>query len=307
MSHIAKRTYRLDRKIIRLQDAIENALDMARPSLQSRRHTLSVSIPDEDIYVNADPVRLEQVFANLLDNAGKYTPSGGSIFVSVTRTGNSVVIAVRDTGIGIARDRLVGIFEPFQRSVDHERGSPGLGIGLSISKKIVEMHGGSIVASSGGLDDGSEFRIYLPMSSEKVFSTLDAPQQAPGATPGNGNQKRRIVVVDDNKAAAEGLAKLLRHFGHETELAYDGPEALEVIARFKPDIAVLDIGLPGMSGHELAKEIIKMEKMTPKLIAVTGYGQDEDKMKAKNSGFDYHFTKPVGIADLRSVIDGLGA
>ncbi len=296
ISRINNKKYRLERSVIELGSVITHAVNMSAPAIRARNHTISVSLPESPVHLNADPVRLEQIIANVLNNAAKFTPPNGKIYISVVPQEGAVSIIIRDNGIGIDEEASQYIFEPFRRASDHQRETPGLGLGLSLTKRLVELHGGTISMHSGGKNLGSEFIITLPTTVEKAAPVEKLKEIAPS------KQKHRVLVVDDNKPAADGLAKLLRHFGYETALAYDGTEALQAIEKFRPSVAVLDIGLPGMSGYEVAQKV-RLLSGGPALVAVTGYGQSTDKLRARDSGFAYHLTKPVGIRDLTNVLD----
>jgi len=248
-----------------------------------------VTPPETPVYVNADRTRLAQVFANLLNNSAKYSEPGQPISVSFGRDGNDAVVRVRDMGIGIHPEMLPRVFEMF-RQADRTGGRArgGLGIGLSLVKRIVEMHHGTVTATSEGLGQGSEFVIRLP--------AIDAPHPAvETAIPvSDDSRRRRILVVDDNEDAAESLAALLSINGHDTRLAYDGPDALREAERFRPDVVFLDIGMPTLDGHETAKLIRRQPwGRDMVLIALTGWGQSEDRRRSKDAGFNHHLVKPA--------------
>jgi CheY-like chemotaxis protein len=251
--------------------------------------------------LNADPTRLAQVFANLLDNAAKYSEKGGRIWLTTQRQGSVVTISVRDSGSGIAAEHLPRIFEMFsQVEPALERSHGGLGIGLALVKGLVELHGGSVEARSGGSGLGSEFIVRLPI--------IDAPAQAAqksgdiGEKPGLG-KRRRILIADDLRDTVNSLAMMLRLAGHEIQTAHDGLEAVQAAAVFRPDVVLLDIGMPKMNGYEAARHIRAQpwgEKMV--LVALTGWGQEEDKRRATEAGFDHHLTKPVEPAVLHKLL-----
>jgi CheY-like chemotaxis protein len=242
-------------------------------------------------------VRLTQVFSNILNNACRYTPSGGHIDVLAERLDGNAVVRVRDTGIGIPRDRLVNIFDMFSQ-VDRslERSQRGLGIGLHLVKRLVEMHGGQVTAQSDGLGSGSEIMVTLPL----LIEAVPAATSPAAATPDLAQiPARRILVVDDNVDAAESLAMLLEVCGHHTHLAHDGPAAIETAERVRPDVILLDIGLPKVNGFEACRQI--RERPWGKdvvIIALTGWGQDVDRRRSQESGFDHHIVKPVEHAAL---------
>jgi CheY-like chemotaxis protein len=244
-------------------------------------------------------VRLAQVLSNLLSNACKYTEPGGRISLSAQCEGGDVAISVRDNGIGIAADMLPNVFEMFaQASGGSDRSQGGLGIGLTLVRRLVELHGGTVVARSAGLGLGSEFTVRLPILSERPVS--QPPPEAPRT---EMIPRRRILVVDDNRDAAESLATLLGLTGHETRVAHDGSEAVEAAEAFRPDVVLLDIGLPKMSGHDAARCI--RERPWGKgmvLVALTGWGQEHDRRRSQEVGFDHHLVKPVDPAALMRLI-----
>jgi CheY-like chemotaxis protein len=260
-----------------------------------------VTLPPEDIYVHADSTRLSQVVSNLLNNAVKYTEKGGHIWLTAGRQGNEAVVSVRDTGIGIAPEHLPHLFEIFSQTAPAlERSQGGLGIGLSLVRRLVELHGGRVEARSGGIGKGSEFIIRLPI--------VDVPEPEKPKQPTEDRTvacgcKRRILAVDDNRDAADSLAMVLRMMGHEARTAYDGQEAVEMAESFGPDIILLDIGLPKMNGYEAARQIRRQEwGKQMALIALTGWGQEEDKRRSLDAGFDHHLTKPVEAAALEKLL-----
>jgi CheY-like chemotaxis protein len=256
-------------------------------------------LPPQPIHLDADLTRLAQVLGNLLNNASKYTPNAGTIELSAEVQGEQALIRVRDNGIGIPADQLEHVFQMFSqvsRTLDRSQG--GLGIGLSLVRQLVEMHGGSVRASSGGLGAGSVLELTLPLSH------AHAHEERPSVVSSDVVCKRRILVVDDNEDAAEMVSRALRRAGHETLTAYDGPSAIEAVARWQPEVVFLDIGLPGMSGYDVARELRSEGRHSGlALIALTGWGSRDDKQKSKEAGFDLHLTKPVDAAELRRAID----
>jgi CheY-like chemotaxis protein len=244
-------------------------------------------VPDESLWVRGDPVRLEQILTNLLQNAAKYTPPGGRIGVSLARAGEDAELRVTDTGIGIRPEMLPRIFDMFQQG-DRLQGKliEGLGIGLTLVRNLVELHGGTIEAKSEGLGRGSEFVIRLPLTAPG--SAVKPPVPRPERQP------RQVLVVDDNKDAATSLAAVLKHEGHDVRLAYDGPAALAAVEKEKPQVVLLDIGMPGMDGYEVARRMRQAPGFdaTP-IIALTGFGSAEDHRRSREAGFDQHLTKPV--------------
>jgi CheY-like chemotaxis protein len=251
-------------------------------------------------------VRLTQVIANLLNNASKYSETGGAIALEVGREGNTVRISVRDSGAGIAAEMLPRVFDMFVTAgEDPSRMHDGLGIGLTLVKSLVELHGGSVCASSGGKGLGSEFVVRLPLvQAESVIAR--APTRPTGAPAELGS--RRILVVDDNHDAAESVATLLRMLGAEVEVAYGGPEALKAVAHHRPNAILMDIGMPGMDGHETARRIREQPELDDVvLIALTGWGQEADRRRARETGFDHHLTKPADVHELRCLLESFVA
>jgi CheY-like chemotaxis protein len=252
--------------------------------------------PDEPVWLDADATRLAQVLSNLLNNAAKYTPEGGRISVEVHRTGDAAEVRVRDSGIGIRADVLPRVFQMFtQADSSHDRSHGGLGIGLAISRRLVELHGGTLTAASDGPGRGSEFTVRLPVAAGP------APAAPPSAN-GVATRPLRVLVADDNRDSAESLAVLLRLAGHEVHTAFDGPRAVELAAA-RPEVALLDIGMPGMSGHEVARRLrARPESADCVLVAMTGWGQDDDRRRSKEAGFDHHLVKPVDLPALNDLL-----
>src|SRR2546421_1492363 len=281
----------------------QQAVETARPLIDQNKHKLTVSWPTEPIWLHADALRLEEVIVNLLNNAAKYTPEGGHIWLSIRQEGNEVVLRVGDDGIGIAPDSLPHIFELFTqapRSLDRSQG--GLGIGLAVVRKLVEMHGGTVEAQSAGPGKGSEFIVRLPI--------LSSPTGRSQILSKKGDERSgsgwRVLVVDDNVDSADSIAMLLQVSGHEVRVAYSGQDALDMAAKYQPDIVLLDIGLPVMDGYEVARRLradTQLEKV--KLIAVTGYGQESDRLQSREAGFDFHLVKPVDSQKLEEVLVSL--
>ncbi len=303
VSRISRGKIELRRGRIELAAVVTDAVEIARPLSERREHELTVTVPPEPICVNADPLRLTQVVGNLLNNACKFTEKGGRIRLSVEREGEQAVIRVRDNGIGIAANQLPLIFDMFmQADVSIERSGSGLGIGLALVKNLVEMHGGTVEAHSAGVGHGSEFVVRLPITAEAATPQPIAPPVDEPAT----TTARRILVVDDNRDAAESLAMLLELTGNETHTAHDGLEALETAAQVRPDLILLDIGLPKINGYEAARRIREQpwgKRLV--LVALTGWGQDEDRQKSREAGFDGHLVKPVDPETLTKLLAGI--
>jgi CheY-like chemotaxis protein len=265
-------------------------------------HEVQASVPAEPLLVYADAVRLTQVFGNLLSNSSKYTPAGGVIRVTARRRENVAEITFADTGIGIAPDQLERIFEMFVQVDRPTEGSQGgLGIGLTLANRLVHLHGGSIEAKSAGVGHGSEFIVRLPIATEHG---ADEPQPPP-STP-HTNRAYRVLVVDDNRDAASSLVLLLEIAGHKAARAHDGPSALEAAEKERPEVILLDIGLPTLNGYEVCRRIrARPWGASVMLIALTGWGQEEDRRRSHEAGFDGHLVKPVEYAELMTLLERL--
>jgi CheY-like chemotaxis protein len=261
-----------------------------------------VSLPSESVWLEADPARLTQVLANLLNNAAKYTEPGGHVRLSAEREGSQVIVRVIDTGIGILPEMLPRIFETFvqgDRAIDRAQG--GLGIGLTVAKSLIEMHGGKIEAHSPGVGNGSEFVVRLPVVPEvKPLEPKTVEKRQAAQDP-----SLRLLIVDDNTDTVESLAMLMRMYGHDVMTAGSGPAGLEASLANERDVIMLDIGLPSIDGYEVARRI-RAHTSKPVLIAMTGYGQPEDRQKSKEAGFDYHLTKPVDPIRLQDLLTKIG-
>jgi signal transduction histidine kinase len=303
VSRITSNKIDLRREAVELAGAIQQAIDECARLAESARQRIKVLMPSKPIYVDADPARLVQVFSNIMHNACKYTEPGGSIEVAAALQGEQVVIKFKDTGIGIPSDKLASIFELFTQ-VDRamERSQDGLGIGLSLVKRLVEMHGGSVEAFSEGLGHGSEFVVRLPASSTgRGVETVESPSEPPGPT-------RRILIVDDNADSAASLAMLLQLSNHETHTAHDGLEALKTAESLQPDVVLSDIGLPNLNGYEVCRRIRQQAWASNTLIvAVTGWAQTADQQKTKEAGFDAHVVKPADHAVLMRLLSSRAA
>jgi len=295
-SRITSGKLELRRARVELAAVIDQALETSRPHL--RGHEFTVALPAAPVWVDADPVRLAQVFANLIHNACKYTPAGGQVRLSAEREGARVRVRVRDSGDGIAAEHMTRLFEMFSQVAPAlERRHGGLGIGLALSRALVEMHGGTIEAASDGPGRGAEFTVTLPACDPP------APSQAAGPEAKYTGKPRRILVVDDNEDTAASLAMLLRADGHTVEIAHDGQGAVEAAATFRPNTVLLDIGLPGMSGIEACRAIRSQAGGdTLQIAALTGWGQEEDQRRSRAAGFDAHLVKPVERSALLALL-----
>lgn len=285
-----------------LREAVEAAIETSRPSIECGSHVLEVHLTDEPLPVNGDRTRLSQVVTNVLTNACKYTPDGGRIELATERDDDHAVVRVVDNGIGIPADMLPKVFDTFTqvgRALDRSQG--GLGLGLSLVRRLVEKHGGKVFVDSPGPGGGSTFTIRLPLSESGpetgVSSSIPNSRSATAPSP-----VRRVLVVDDLKPAADLLEMMLKRLGQETRVVYDGPSALKAMAEFQPDVVISDIGMQGMDGYELARRARSMFAPSPVLVALTGYGQVEDQRRAFDAGFDHHLVKPSSVDALRQLL-----
>lgn len=302
LNRISHDRLELRRARLELRAVVNQAVETVTPLAKSRQHELVVDLPAEPIAIEADAARLAQVFSNLLINACKFTPAGGRLAIRARGDAGTVVVTVRDSGVGIPADKLESIFEMFvQANPEVQRGQSGLGIGLTLVKRLVAMHGGTVEARSEGSGRGSEFVISLPLAAEPGANGDRDPVGAGGAAA--PLRKRRILVVDDNVDSAESLANLLEMDGHETFTAHDGAAAVAAATSHRPDVVLLDIGLPKLTGHEVCVQIRSQAwGHEPVIIALTGWGQAEDRRKSQEAGFDGHLMKPVRYRDLREML-----
>lgn len=300
ISRITRGKVRLQKELVDLATIVSHAVKTSSPLMQAQGHELSIHSPLAPLRLEADPVRLEQVLTNLLNNAAKYTPKGGHIRLFVDHEGDQAILRVRDNGIGISPEILPNIFDLFVQA-DHSlaRSQGGLGIGLTLVRGLVEMHGGTVAAYSAGLGKGSEFVVRIPA----LPATFEPTLRRTHATEAMSQTPRRLLLVDDNEDAAVLLATLLRMKGHDVRVVYDGLAALAAAAEHRPEVVLLDIGLPGMDGYEVARRIRQHEGLRrPVLIAMTGYSREEDLHRAKEAGFDHHLAKPVEFAALLQLL-----
>jgi CheY-like chemotaxis protein len=307
VSRISQGKLELRRERIELQAVLRNAVETSRPLIDAGRHDLVIEPgPVPGIVVDGDMTRLTQVVANLLNNAAKYTPSGGRITLATLREGDDAVIRVSDSGIGIPADRVPEVFEMFaQVERSSARAHGGLGIGLALVKRLVEMHGGSVVATSAGPGRGSRFEVRLPTVAPRL--ALPRRERVRDAAPSTGDGSH-VLVADDNRDSADSMAMMLELLGYRTTVVYDGDEALQAAAALRPRIAVLDIGMPRVNGHEVARRLRSEpwgERMV--LIALSGWGRDDDRRKTAAAGFDHHLVKPLDLHELATLLKPVGA
>jgi signal transduction histidine kinase/ActR/RegA family two-component response regulator len=299
VSRITRGKIALQREPLDLGTVIAAAVETSRPLIDEAGHRLEITVPAEELIVDGDPMRLAQVFANLLNNASRYTDPGGRISVTARREGDSAVVRVRDTGVGIPPDAIARIFDMFAQADAHDsRSRTGLGIGLTLARSLVEMHGGSIGAASEGKGRGSAFVVRLPLAVAAAKRLPQATAAAPAL-----RALQRILVVDDNRDSANTLGALLETVGADVRVAYDGPGALDAISSFRPSVVLLDLGMPGMDGYEVARRIrARPDALDMTLIALTGWGDPSDRRRTQLVGFQHHLVKPVDLDTMRMVL-----
>ncbi len=313
LSRITRGKIRLQTELLDMADVIARAVETSQPLLDAREHELTVTLPTEPLGVCGDPVRLAQVLANLLNNAAKYTEIGGHIRLTAEQEDGEVVLRVKDNGVGIPPNMLTSIFELFtqvDRSLDRAQG--GLGIGLTLVHKLVEMHGGRVEAFSAGPNQGSEFVVHLPAA---TLSGECQPLEGRGGVtpslqgadvPRSEQRPCRVLIVDDNTDGARSLSMVLELRGHKVRTCYDGASGLTEAEAFEPEIVLLDIGLPGMDGFEVARRLRAQPRLPqPLLVALTGYGQAEDVRRSREAGFDHHLVKPADPEALTALFTSL--
>jgi CheY-like chemotaxis protein len=304
VARITQRKIPLRTRRVRLASIVRRAVETTRQLVADHAQTLSVSLADGDAEVDADPERLEQIIVNLVTNAAKYTPSGGRIDLGTGRENQCLVLGVRDNGIGIAPEMLPRVFELFAqgaRSLDRAEG--GLGIGLTIVRRLVELHGGRVEVRSEGIGKGAQFQVKLPLAPPSAEETALAPAAAEAGHVGGAD----VMVVEDNLDAAEAVTMLLELLGHHVRVVHDGAAALHAAQVRVPDLMLVDIGLPGMDGYEVARRVRRDAHLKGTLlVALTGYGRDEDKRQSVAAGFDEHLTKPVDPDALDRIVARLG-
>jgi len=298
MSRITRGAFELRRERLPVSAVVAHAVETSEPSIRAARHRLALSLPGETLWVDGDAVRLAQILANLLDNAAKYTPAGGEISVSARHDGGAIEVVVSDNGEGISPEALPRLFEMFSRGGRASGG--GLGIGLALARHLAQMHGGTLQARSEGLGKGAQFILRLP-------AVEAGPARAGSVRSGEeGLPQRRVLVVDDNRDAAESLGTVLELLGAQVRLAHAGPEAIEAVAAYRPSVVLLDLGMPGMDGYEVARRLRARQGGAPlSIVALTGWGQDEDRRRTLEAGFDHHLVKPADIEQLQSLLASL--
>jgi PAS domain S-box-containing protein len=302
VSRITRGKLELRRAQLALETVLQAALETSRPLIEAARHDLTLNMPQTPMYVLGDLTRLAQIFSNLLNNAAKYTPPGGRITLTASAMNGEAVIEVRDTGVGIAAEALPNIFKMFTQA-NRDRGvAPGLGIGLALVHALTEMHGGVVTAASEGLGTGSSFTVRLPLLKASQIEASGAAAQAGPAAP----MRRRILVADDNLDAAESLAMLLTMMGHEVRAAHDGAQAVEQAEQFRPDLILMDVGMPTLDGLQAATRIRSTDwGASPVIVALTGWGQDADRKRSKEAGCDVHLVKPLDFDRLTALLTQL--
>ena len=301
VNRISRGTFVLRMERSSLSDIVHHALETCGPPIEQQQHRLTVSLPPVPIYVDADSARLSQALCNLLVNAAKYTPTGGDIWLNLRRVGGEAVISVKDSGVGISPEMLDDIFEMFtQLDRSLESSQAGLGIGLTVVRRLVEMHGGTVEAKSGGLGKGSEFTVRLPVA---VVQEKDIDRISSHVQSGPNGHKRRVLIADDNEDAAASLAMMLNIMGNDARTAPDGLAALDIGAEFSPEIVLLDIGMPKLNGYDAARRIREQPWGAGiVLVALTGLSQDEDRRLSHEAGFDFHLVKPVEPVALEKLL-----
>jgi signal transduction histidine kinase len=302
VSRITRGKVVLRREFVELAEVVKVAVEASRPLIQSYNHELTVRLPKEPVILDVDPPRMAQVLNNLLNNAAKYTDEGGKITLTADRLGSEVVIRVDDNGIGIAPELLPAVFDLFtqgDQTLSRSRG--GLGIGLTLVQSLVEMHGGRVTARSQGPGQGSEFEVRLPVPQRDDSVPSDSTETLSSFM--DPLPRRRVLIVDDNDDNAASLGLLLRALGQDVYTASDGPTALKLIRAHRPDVVLLDIGLPAMDGYEVARQCRQDPRLDSTiLVAMTGYGKDEDRRRSQEAGFNAHFVKPMSLEDLQSLL-----
>jgi len=303
VSRISRGKVELKRERLSLKTIVESAIETSRPSIDEAHHTLTLKLPSEPVYIDGDLTRLAQAVSNILTNAAKYTPQGGRIELVAKQEATRAVISITDNGVGIPSELTTSVFEMFaQVNRNLNRSQGGLGIGLALVKRLIEMHGGTIEAQSPGAGKGSTFTIRLPIALPEEASL----EESSPVTLHHAPEKRRILIVDDNKDGADSLAMLLSMLGYEATTAHNGYEALDSVHAHPPDLIFLDIGLPGIDGYEVARRLRSdIPVYNGTIVALTGWGSDKDKQKSRESGCDAHLTKPVDLGAVEQILTRL--
>jgi PAS domain S-box-containing protein len=306
VSRISKGKIRIQKERLDITNTIRVAIETARPHIDQLEHSLCVDLPDTLLYVDGDAGRLCQVFGNLLHNAAKYTERQGQLSLTMSADGEDVVVRVRDSGVGIPEEMLNSIFEPFtQVRSSIERSQGGLGIGLTLVKKIVELHSGTVVALSDGQNKGSEFVVRLPLASNSSYS-LGAHEPERVAQPKREATPLRVLVVDDIAPSADTLGLMLEQLGHQVTVTHDGQTALDKARMLSPDVIFSDIAMPGMDGYQLAEQLQLMPDQKATLVALTGFGHDQSRKQVRQAGFSFHLVKPTTLEALEQLLGEVG-
>jgi signal transduction histidine kinase/ActR/RegA family two-component response regulator len=303
VSRISRNKLELRKEFVELAKVVNRATETSRPLVEAAQQELLVTLPEEPVLIDADPVRLAQAFSNLLNNASKYSEKGSKIWFQAKQQGDEIIVRVRDTGIGIPADKLPNIFDIFMqvdRSIERSQG--GLGIGLTLVRQLVQMHGGSVEVRSDGSGKGTEFIVRLPL----VIVAQPDGEVKPDNKTKEPATAHRILVADDNRDSADSLAMMLEMLGHEVSCAHDGVEALETAKRSKPELVFLDLGMPRMNGYDAARMIRNQPECNGVvLVALTGWGQEEDRRRSYEAGFDYHIVKPIDFTAVEKLLEDL--
>jgi signal transduction histidine kinase/CheY-like chemotaxis protein len=299
VSRISQGKLAVRKELVELGSILNNAVDTVRPLLAAKEQSLTLSLPDNAVHLQGDTVRLSQVFSNLLNNASKYTPACGHVSLNASVENGSAVVTIVDDGKGISASTLPVMFEMFVQDAEVDiRAQPGLGVGLALARRLVELHGGTIEAASAGCGQGSRFTVRMPV--DEAPASVAAEQER---RPNPDYTRYRILLVDDNVDFANSLGVLLRSLGHTVEVTHDAPEALAAAGVFQPDFAFLDIGLPTMDGYELARKLTDSRLNGLKLVAISGWGQKEDRRRADDAGFGWYLVKPVELASIQAILE----
>lgn len=304
ISRVTRGKLELRKSYVELANIITSALEASQPFIENSGHKLTLSLPENSIFMQADPHRLTQVLSNLLNNAAKFTPENGEIFFSMSVEGENVVFTVKDNGIGIPPEMQERIFEMFTQ-IEHpiDKTFTGLGIGLTLVKQLVEMHGGTISAYSEGVSKGSEFIVRLPYLSQEIHEPNNGVIDDETAI---NTKLLKVQIVDDNKDASKILAQLMETLGNEVRVAYDGVQAIQLAREYRPDVILMDIGMPNMNGYEATREIRQQPWGADiTIIALTGWAQMEDRQKSAEAGYDYHLVKPVDFNELTKLLSDI--